>query len=174
MALQRKNKLPKEALQVALILSFLAVGLFFLTLQYIFAVQSFSEVAGGADDFFLREVLLDSAFRSFLSTVALFIPFAVVVGVLVTFRIAGPIFRMERHLESIAAGKDPGACKLRKGDALQGLSDTLNRAVTSLRTERTPQNAATPSGDDGKASESTPAQPQVSQETATEEATVQA
>jgi hypothetical protein len=174
MAFRRRNKLPKEALQVALIVSFLAVGLFFLTLQYIFAVQSFSEIAGGADDFYLREVLLDSAFRSFLSTVALFIPLAVVVGVLITFRTAGPIFRIERHLESIAAGKDPGVCKLRKGDALQGLCDVLNRAVASLRTERTPQNATTLSSDDGETSESTPAQPQLSEETATEEASVQA
>jgi hypothetical protein len=47
------------------------------------------------------------------------------VGVLATFRLTGPIDRIERHLEAVARGEDPAPCRIRKGDEFQELCDRV-------------------------------------------------
>jgi len=77
-----------------------------------------------------------------------FIP--LVFGILLTFRLAGPIYRFEQYLRSVARGEQIGPCKIRKGDELQFLCDAINDATEPLRMERvTPQEAAA----DGKQDE---------------------
>jgi signal peptidase II len=56
-----------------------------------------------------------------------------VFGILITHRIAGPIYKFERYLESIARGEEQGDCKLRKGDELHDLCERLNTAVRALK-----------------------------------------
>jgi hypothetical protein len=55
------------------------------------------------------------------------------VGVIVTFRVAGPLYRFDQHLKAIARGEDPGECRIRKDDELQDLCATLNAAIGVLR-----------------------------------------
>ena len=57
----------------------------------------------------------------------------IAVGILVTFRVAGPVYRFEQHLGSLARGEDPGTCRIRKGDELQDLCASINAAVETLR-----------------------------------------
>lgn len=54
------------------------------------------------------------------------------VGILVTFRIAGPLYRFETHLNQIAAGEDPGECYIRKSDELHSMCAAINAAVATL------------------------------------------
>jgi nitrogen fixation/metabolism regulation signal transduction histidine kinase len=55
------------------------------------------------------------------------------IGIVVTHKIAGPVFKMKRHLGDVAAGrlKVPGS--LRKGDELVEFFETFNSMVKSLR-----------------------------------------
>jgi hypothetical protein len=55
------------------------------------------------------------------------------IGVLTTFRIAGPLSRLETHLRSIVQGEEPGPLRLRGGDELQGVAELLNRALEVTR-----------------------------------------
>ena len=76
-------------------------------------------------------------FVNLLSTLMVFVPLAIAVGILLTHRIAGPIYRVQGYLERIARGEDPGPCRIREGDMLQDLCDRLNGAVEALREGRT-------------------------------------
>ena len=59
----------------------------------------------------------------------------VMVGVLMTHRIAGPVFRVRRNLADIAAGHLKEVGQLRKRDELKALIDPLNDLVNALREE---------------------------------------
>jgi len=73
-----------------------------------------------------------------LSAVLVF-PSLLIIGIRTTFRISGPLYRMERHLEGVANGESMGRCTIRKDDQLQDFCDTLNRALdrTQQDTEAT-------------------------------------
>jgi hypothetical protein len=66
-------------------------------------------------------------------SLVLVVPLTFGVGILTTFKIAGPIYRFERYFEELARGEWNGPCKIRKGDALQDTCDKLNAAVQALR-----------------------------------------
>lgn len=59
----------------------------------------------------------------------LLIPLTVVVGLVTTLRIAGPIYRLEKHLEAICRGESPGPVRVRQGDECQELCFWINRAL---------------------------------------------
>ena len=61
------------------------------------------------------------------------LPLTIAIGILVTFRIAGPLYRFERFLELVIRGEQVGPCKLRNGDELQDLCDLINEATRPLR-----------------------------------------
>ena len=52
---------------------------------------------------------------------------------LVTFRIAGPIYRFEQYLAGIAEGRQLGPCRIREGDELVELCARINEATAPLR-----------------------------------------
>ncbi|MEW6071144.1 MAG: hypothetical protein AB1726_00935 [Planctomycetota bacterium] len=66
-------------------------------------------------------------------TFAFLAPFLVLVGVMVSFRVAGPLHRFESFLRQVIAGERPPDCRLRKGDQLGELCALLNRATAPLR-----------------------------------------
>jgi hypothetical protein len=78
-----------------------------------------------------------------LISLGVLLPLSFFVGVLVTFRVAGPLYRFERHLETIAAGQDPGVCRIRKGDELHDFCTTFNAA--SIACGRTARSRRRPS-----------------------------
>lgn len=152
---RRKSKLPRPALQLKLVFTFLglcALGLLFQCL--LFATQLTDTAAKLPTDgaaliqngpAMMRKVLL-------LSSVAV-LTLAFIAGVLVTFRIAGPIYRMEVFLRQILRGEKPADCRLRKGDALQDFCRLLNQATAPLREPgaRTATGSAEARGDFGEA-----------------------
>jgi hypothetical protein len=70
--------------------------------------------------------------KNVLLTCVLLVPSTFVIGVLTTFRIAGPLYRMEMHLKQLIRGERPGRCVVRKNDALQDFCQLLNEAVAAL------------------------------------------
>ena len=132
---KRRIKLIQPRLQLKLTGWFLSVTAIGMLLQYLLlgffltqlAVQLPGQgayVVGQAD-----KMLLQSLGLSFV----LILPLTLAVGILVTFKVAGPVYRFEKHLQSIAQGEEVGACRIRKGDELQELCRRINAAVDALR-----------------------------------------
>lgn len=60
-------------------------------------------------------------------------------GIVVTHKVAGPIFKMKRHLRDVAKGRLEVPWGLRKGDELVDFFDTFRSMVASLRQQREDQ-----------------------------------
>jgi len=135
---QRKQKLIHPRFQLKLIGTFFflaCVSALFQVLLLHSSIQELEPHLGERSAAMI--VLLDELFRqNLLIAFAALAPLMLVVGVLVTHRIAGPIYRMERHLEAIARGENPGECRIREGDEFHELCARLNEAVNALQTRR--------------------------------------
>lgn len=57
-------------------------------------------------------------------------------GIFVTHKVAGPIFKMKRHLRQVAKGQLQVPWGLRKGDELVHFFDAFRKMVAALRSER--------------------------------------
>lgn len=131
---QRSTKLVKPRFQLKVIGIFFFLACLSAAFQFVLFEMSLSELAphlGEADEALL--VLLREFFRdNLVLAFACLAPLMLVVGVLVTHRIAGPLHRIEQHLEALARGENPGECRIRKHDELQELCERINEAQRAL------------------------------------------
>lgn len=145
---QRRDRLVRPRLQLRLILAFLAVATTALLLQF----ALFASVLSGAaaelpqDGTILLERTTGLSVTILLVSLGVLLPLCFFVGVLVTFRVAGPLYRFEKHLDAIAHGIDPGPCRIRSGDELQDFCATFNRALDRMRTRGAFGEAREPAG----------------------------
>lgn len=132
---QRRDRLVRPRLQLRLILAFLAVATTALLLQFALFSSVLTTAAADLpqDGQILIERTTGISLTILLVSLGVLLPLCFFVGVLVTFRVAGPLYRFEKHLEAIARGVDPGPCRIRKGDDLQDFCATFNAALTRLR-----------------------------------------
>jgi len=141
---RRRIKLIKPGLQLRLTGIFLGLsGLGFL-LQSLHVGLRLSEVAGNLphDGTYLVSMLPELPIEILLFSFGMLMPLTVAIGVLVTFRIAGPIYRFEQFLKAVHSGTQIGPCKLRKGDELQDLCELINQVTEPLRRQqRTPEDS---------------------------------
>ena len=132
---KRRIKLIKPGLQLKITAMFLGVSVTSLLLQYLLFSSQLANAAttmpdGGAVLLALMpDLLIQVLFMSF----AFLFPVMLCIGILATFRIAGPIYRFERYLESVARGEEVGPCRIRRGDELWDLCDKINEATAALR-----------------------------------------
>jgi hypothetical protein len=54
-------------------------------------------------------------------------------AIFLSHRIAGPLYRLRRHLEEVGAGADPADVRFRKGDLYQPLAAACNKVMARLR-----------------------------------------
>lgn len=54
-------------------------------------------------------------------------------AVFLSHRIAGPLYRLERHLSTVGAGSEPCDVRFRKGDLYQPLAEACNMVMARLR-----------------------------------------
>jgi hypothetical protein len=129
----RKNRLPKPGLQMRLVGGFLGVSLLALCSQVLLLAQRLltlaSELPGGGEE--LRGSIPGLLSQVFGFSLLVLLPCVSLIGVLLTFRIAGPIYRFERYLADVASGGKPGPCRLREGDQLGELCELINAALES-------------------------------------------
>jgi methyl-accepting chemotaxis protein len=136
---KRRIKLIQPRLQLKLTGWFLSVTAIGMLLQYLllgFFLTQLAVQLPGQGAYVVSQadkMLLQSLGLSFV----LVLPLTVAVGILVTFKVAGPVYRFEKHLQSIAQGEDVGPCRIRKGDELQELCRRINAAVDALRARST-------------------------------------
>ena len=129
---KRSKKLVNSGLQLRLIGAFGGVAamacMFQVYLVHSTLMPVISASDGPPDTAELYGVLISNVVLTF----AVLFPLMLVVGILITHRVAGPIYRFEQHLGAIARGENPGVCRIRKGDELQGLCDSINAAMHNL------------------------------------------
>jgi hypothetical protein len=132
---KRKIKLIQPSLQLKLIGWFLGVAALALVMQFLLVTMAMSDLAADLpnDGRYLIESSTSRALLALGISFLVLMPLSLLVGVLVTFRIAGPIYRFEQHFKAIARGEDPGACRIRKDDELQEFCGHLNSALDTLR-----------------------------------------
>jgi hypothetical protein len=83
--------------------------------------------------------LISPAFEAGPSWTAIFIVFIVMLtgvglaliwlGVRVSHRICGPVYRIEQTLRALREGRETGPIKLREGDQFQDLAESINQAL---------------------------------------------
>lgn len=135
----RRKKLVKPKLQLSLVGSFVGLAGLALLLQFMFSGYLVSGVAsqvegpGGQLAAEVPGIML----KVLVLSLAVLLPIIFAFGVLLTFRIAGPIYRFEKYLESVARGEQVGPCMIRSGDKLQSLCDRINEATAPLRHQKT-------------------------------------
>ena len=131
----RKKKLILGSFQLQLILQFVGIAALALGLQFLYLVSRLVYLSQGA--FLSREEILDSLPRLFVEVFVLsaviLLPLFFFVAILLTFPVAGPLFRLERHLRSIAAGDVMPDFNVRDGDRHGEIAEALNAAVRTLR-----------------------------------------
>jgi signal transduction histidine kinase len=149
MARQRKLRLVDRNLQVGLTGSFIAIAAVGAVLQAVLLSRSIDALLASGDAETLRIEVPALLMRNLLVTVPVVAASMWVFGILITHRVAGPLYRLERHLEALASGEPSEDCTLRVDDELQGLCEKLNVAVERLRsrgaaqtTVREPRDAA--------------------------------
>ena len=54
-------------------------------------------------------------------------------AIFLSHRIAGPLYRLERHLLEVAKGKEPKDSNFRKGDYYQPLAEACNKVMARMR-----------------------------------------
>ena len=137
---KRRKKLILPSLQIRLILAFFAVSAVGLLLQFLLFSRELAQIVAQLpfDSQIPDELAPEMPFRILTIATACLLPLMFAIGVLVTFRLAGPLYRFQQHLEAVARGENPGPFRLRKRDELQGMCTTLNAALDRLRAEKKP------------------------------------
>ena len=132
---KRRKKLVDRALQIRIALVFVAMGFAIRAVDQFFLLRLLdgASTTVGVD---LNAELAAPLLGYFVWMSCVTIPLVIGVGILVTFPIAGPAYRMERHLREIAEGGDLRPCRIRTGDELQTLCDALNAAIERIESDR--------------------------------------
>jgi len=104
-------------------LALLAMLLQFLLLGFLLS-GAVKEIAAGNGH--LAPLMTTIAIKMLAFSFLVLVPMLVVLGVVLTAHVAGPVYRFETYLGSLVRGERPGPCKIRKGDELQSLCDAIN------------------------------------------------
>lgn len=132
---RRTQKLIRPGLQLRMVGAFAGLATLGLLLQFLVLsyrmTDELMKIDGPAGQIAvdIPGVMLEVLFFS----LAVLLPVIAAFGVLLTFRVAGPVHRFEAYFESLARGEQVGPCKLRKGDEMQELCERINAATEPLR-----------------------------------------
>lgn len=137
---RRKIKLIKPNIQLRLIGLFVGLSSLGFLMQSLHVGLRLSELAGSIPEggTYLMAMLPALPIEILLFSFGMLLPLTIALGIVVTFRIAGPIYRFEQYLKQVARGEAVGPCKLRNGDQLQELCALINEVTEPLRAKRVP------------------------------------
>jgi hypothetical protein len=143
MLIPRKSYFPNPRLQfqiifaanvLALISTTLMAMLMFLADLHAQSCVSVLQLAPGQGA--LRQSLVEQE-RNLLQIVLLvaFVQFVLfnLIAVIFSHRIAGPLYRLQRHLKAVAADGEPSDVRFRKGDLYQELAEACNELMARMR-----------------------------------------
>jgi signal transduction histidine kinase len=132
---KRRIKIIKPRLQLKLVGVFVGLAALSVLLQSVLLANRLTNLSvnvpvGGQ---YLVDAMPSIISEILIFTFGLVLPLIFAVGVLITHRIAGPIYRFEEHLKDVAEDRASGPCQIRVGDELQELCDAINNAVKHLQ-----------------------------------------
>ncbi|MCP3917476.1 MAG: hypothetical protein GY711_18180 [bacterium] len=141
---KRKNKLIQPGIQLKMTMTFVGLSALAFTLQFVLFTNALSSLTAELpnDGPLLMTRINPILIRVISVSFALFLPLTFMVGVLTTFKIAGPLYRIELFLTELRDGKRPGDVRLRKNDELQHIAALLNDATRSMRESDQPAEPA--------------------------------
>lgn len=147
----RRRKLPLPRLQLRLIGAFTGLSALSLTLQFVLVSGRLSSLAarlpmGGE---YLVDALPGLLLGAAALSVLVLLPLTAGLGVALTFRWAGPLYRLHAHLAQVVEGRAQGPCRLREGDELQELCALLNDALAAERARGASEGAQSPQPETG-------------------------
>ncbi|MDD4203395.1 MAG: methyl-accepting chemotaxis protein [Candidatus Omnitrophica bacterium] len=76
--------------------------------------------------------ILKSANLKLLLNILVLTPFVIIAGIVLSHRIAGPIYRLKQDLEAVKQGKYSLRIQLRKKDEFQDLAKAINTVIEEL------------------------------------------
>ncbi len=131
----RTKRLIQVGLQLRLIGAFGGLVALALLLQFLvmgwFMSRAVGEIEGAGGQLATQ---VPGMLLSVLGvSLALLLPPFIILGTLITFRIAGPVYRFEKYLRDVAAGTQLGPCKIRDNDELHSLCEAINLATEPVR-----------------------------------------
>lgn len=132
---KRRQKLPQPRLQLRLTMTFVGLVALALMLQVMLFTNAISDLASTLpnDSLILMSAGPGILFKTLAVSFLIFLPLTFAIGVLSTFRIAGPLFRFEAFLNQVLRGDRPRDFQLREGDELKHLASLINAATKPLR-----------------------------------------
>jgi hypothetical protein len=132
---QRKKKLINPRLQLRLVAIFLCAAGLAVQVEAILVALTLTRLAGGLpnDGSELMEQVPEFVRTNLLLTFLLLTPLMLGVGIVATFKIAGPLHRFDLFLRAVRDGHQVEPCQIRKGDELQEMCTLLNEVTAPLR-----------------------------------------
>lgn len=132
---RRKKKLVKPGFQLRLIGRFVGISALALLLQFLLLGYLLSRAVQGLEQgsAALAEAIPGIVIQTLAFSALVLLPLLFAFGVLLTFHIAGPVYRFETYLGALARGEAREPCKIREGDELQSLCDAINVLGETLR-----------------------------------------
>lgn len=132
---RRRIKLIKPRLQLKMVGVFVGLSALGFLLQSLHVGLRLSELSASMPEggSYLMAVMPELPLEILLVSFGMLLPLTIAVGILVTFRIAGPVYRFEKYLKAVLRGEEVGPCRIRKGDEFQELCELINQATAATR-----------------------------------------
>jgi hypothetical protein len=131
----RRKKLIDPALQLKLVGAFTGLAVLGLLLQFLLMMREMTAAARGIPEVggMLADVMPGVLVRALAVALVVVVPLLLGVGIALTFRVAGPVYRFEQFLGAVARGEQIEPCRIRKGDYFQSLCAKINDATEPQR-----------------------------------------
>lgn len=132
---KRKKKLINPRMQLKIAGAAVAIALVSVLVLTVMLNEAFVEMVdrGWIDPANVSgswlEVLIPTVFMS----LAILFPLVLSLGILLSHRIAGPMYRFRVWLADVRDGKETRPCKIREGDEHQDFCELLNEVTEPLR-----------------------------------------
>lgn len=145
---KRRKKLVKPRFQMKVAVSGLGISIVAVLLMMIMVNEAVMEFAskGWVDAVALQEEWMSILLSKLLIALALLVPLTLAMGVLMTHKIAGPLYRFEMFLNAVMDGEHPEPCRLRQNDELKDFCELLNEVTEPLRSGSVPLPSAGENG----------------------------
>jgi len=146
---QRKKKLIKPRLQLRLVAIFLCAAGLAVQVEAILIALTMTRLARGLpnDGSTVLEQMPEFVRTNLLLTFLLLAPLMFGVGIVATFKIAGPLHNFEQFLRAVRDGQQVEPCRIRKGDELQDMCTLLNEVTAPLRERTAAKSGSKPAHD---------------------------
>jgi len=141
---RRKKKLINPRLQLRLVVIFLCAAGLAVQVEAILLTLTLTRLSrtmtnGGSE---LLEHVPEFVRTNLVLTFLLLTPVMLGVGIVATFKIAGPLHNFEQFLRAVRDGRQVEPCQIRKGDELQSLCTLLNEVTAPLRARAAPDSGS--------------------------------